>query len=163
MNAGEAVEKFSASELIQGEPDASSFPNGGSRSTFEARGYTTWDISSPFFIVEGLNGSTLCIPTAFIAYHGEALDIKTPLLRANNVLSNEVVKFLNLIGKKDVNSVSVCVGPEQEYFLVDKAFYYARPDLVMTGKTLLGKGTSKSTTRRSLLWLHSTKSEKLYG
>ena len=144
LRDGKAVEKFSAGELSQGEPDASSFPNGGSRSTFEARGYTTWDISSPFFIIEGLNGSTLCIPTAFVAYHGEALDIKTPLLRANNVLSKEVTKFLHLIGKKDVNHVSVCVGPEQEYFLVDRAFYYSRPDLVMTGKTLLGKGTSKN-------------------
>jgi glutamine synthetase len=144
LKSGQAVEKFSAGELSQGEPDASSFPNGGSRSTFEARGYTSWDISSPFFIIEGLNGSTLCIPTAFVAYHGEALDIKTPLLRANNVLSTEVTKFLHLLGKKDVSHVSVCVGSEQEYFLVDRAFYYSRPDLVMTGKTLIGKGTSKN-------------------
>ena len=122
LKNGQAVEKFSAGELSQGEPDASSFPNGGSRSTFEARGYTTWDISSPFFIIEGLNGSTLCIPTAFVAYHGEALDIKTPLLRANNVLSTEVTKFLHLIGKKDVSHVSVCVGPSKNTFLLTAHF-----------------------------------------
>lgn len=144
INDGVAMEKFSSEELIQGEPDASSFPNGGARSTFEARGYTSWDISSPFFIVEGLNGSTLCIPTAFVAYHGEALDIKTPLLRANNVLSKHVTKFLHAVGKKDVRSVSVCVGPEQEYFLVDRAFFYSRPDLVMTGKTMIGNATAKN-------------------
>jgi glutamine synthetase len=144
LESGKALEKFSAGELTQGEPDASSFPNGGARSTFEARGYTSWDISSPFFIIEGLNGSTLCIPTAFVAYHGEALDIKTPLLRANNVLSREVTKFLNLAGKKGVHSITTCVGPEQEYFLVDRAFYYSRPDLVMTGKTLIGRSTAKN-------------------
>ena len=138
------IEKFGASELMQGEPDASSFPNGGSRTTFEARGYTAWDVSSPFFIIEGLNGSTLCIPTGFVAYHGDALDIKTPLIRSENSLSKEATKFLNLIGKKDVQYVQTCCGPEQEYFLVDRTFYYDRPDLVMTGRTLIGQGTAKN-------------------
>ena len=141
---GGVVEKFDASQLMQGEPDASSFPSGGARTTFEARGYTSWDISSPFFIVEGANGSTLCIPTAFISYHGDALDIKTPLLRSINKLNNVVTKFLHHMGHKDVTNVSVCCGPEQEYFLVDKSFYYSRPDLVMTGRTLFGLGTSKN-------------------
>lgn len=141
---GGIVEQFDAAQLMQGEPDASSFPNGGSRTTFEARGYTSWDISSPFFIIEGVNGSTLCIPTAFVSYHGDALDIKTPLLRSINKLNKEVTKFLHLMGKKDVTNVIVCCGPEQEYFLVDKSFYYSRPDLVMTGRTLFGLGTSKN-------------------
>jgi len=141
---GGIVEQFEAAQLMQGEPDASSFPNGGSRTTFEARGYTSWDISSPFFIIEGINGSTLCIPTAFVSYHGDALDIKTPLLRSINKLNKEVTKFLHLMGNTDVTNVTVCCGPEQEYFLVDKSFYYSRPDLVMTGRTLFGLGTSKN-------------------
>ena len=141
---GGVVEQFDAGQLMQGEPDASSFPNGGSRTTFEARGYTSWDISSPFFIIEGVNGSTLCIPTAFVSYHGDALDIKTPLLRSINKLNKEVTEFLHQMGHEDVSNVSVCCGPEQEYFLVDKSFYYSRPDLVMTGRTLFGLGTSKN-------------------
>ena len=141
---GGVVEKFDASQLMQGEPDASSFPSGGARTTFEARGYTSWDISSPFFIVEGLNGSTLCIPTGFVSYHGDALDIKTPLLRSINKLNKEATTFLNKMGHTDVKSVSVCCGPEQEYFLVDKSFYYSRPDLIMTGRTLFGLGTAKN-------------------
>ena len=107
---GDVVEQFDASQLMQGEPDASSFPNGGSRTTFEARGYTSWDISSPFFIVEGVNGSTLCIPTAFVSYHGDALDIKTPLLRSINRLNTEVTQFLHQMGHKNVNNVTVCCG-----------------------------------------------------
>lgn len=140
------IEKLSASQLMQGEPDASSFPHGGSRSTFEARGYTSWDITSPMFIIEGPNGKTLCIPTAFISYNGDALDIKTPLLRSCSRINEIATKFLNLIGntKEKVTHVDVTAGTEQEYFLVDKVFYYLRPDLVMTGKTLFGSLTAKN-------------------
>ena len=113
---GGIVEKFDASQLMQGEPDASSFPSGGARTTFEARGYTSWDISSPFFIVEGANGSTLCIPTAFISYHGDALDIKTPLLRSINKLNNVVTKFLHQMGHDDVTNVSVCCAVRTRIF-----------------------------------------------
>lgn len=137
------IEKLSASQLIQGEPDASSFPNGGSRSTFEARGYTTWDFSSPIFIKDGTNGKTLYIPTAFISYHGDALDNKTPLIRSNNVVTNAAKKFMNLCGFKDSEHITVTCGPEQEYFLVDKAHYFGREDLVMTGRTLIGSLTSR--------------------
>ena len=137
------IEKLSASQLIQGEPDASSFPNGGSRSTFEARGYTTWDFSSPIFIKDGTNGKTLCIPTAFISYHGDALDNKTPLIRSNNVVSAAAKKFMHLCGFKDAEHLTVTCGPEQEYFLIDKAHYFGREDLVMTGRTLLGSLTSR--------------------
>jgi glutamine synthetase len=140
------IEKLSSSQLMQGEPDASSFPNGGSRSTFEARGYTSWDMSSPMFLTDGSSGDgkTLCIPTAFVSYNGDALDIKTPLLRSITKLSNVATKFLNLIGAKDVTSVTTNAGPEQEYFLVDKSFYYCRPDLVMTGRTLFGSISSRN-------------------
>ena len=138
------IESLSGKELMQGEPDASSFPHGGSRSTFEARGYTTWDTSSPLFIIEGTNGKTLCIPTAFISYTGDALDIKTPLLRSVSRIDEEATKFLNLIGQKEVNSVKVTCGAEQEYFLVDKSFYYLRPDLVMSGRTLFGSLTARN-------------------
>lgn len=137
------IEKLSASQLIQGEPDASSFPNGGSRSTFEARGYTTWDFSSPIFIKEGTNGKTLYIPTAFISYHGDALDNKTPLIRSNNVVTGAAQKFMQLCGFKDSEHITVTCGPEQEYFLVDKAHYFGREDLVMTGRTLIGSLTSR--------------------
>ncbi|MBT3584944.1 MAG: glutamine synthetase type III [Halobacteriovoraceae bacterium] len=140
---GKPFEKLSASQLMQGEPDASSFPNGGSRSTFEARGYTSWDLTSPLFIIEGPNGKTLCIPTAFVAYHGEALDIKTPLLRSVSKISEEATRFMNLVGESEVKSVNVSAGCEQEYFLIDKAFYFARPDLVMTGRTMFGELTAK--------------------
>jgi glutamine synthetase len=135
---GKPIEKLSASQLMQGEPDASSFPNGGSRSTFEARGYTTWDLTSPMFISEGPNGRTLCIPTAFVSYHGDALDIKTPLLRSVTRLNKVATKFLHLIGKTDVKEIMVTAGCEQEYFLLDKSFYYNRPDLVMSGRTVFG-------------------------
>lgn len=135
---GKAIERLSASQLLQGEPDASSFPNGGSRSTFEARGYTTWDLTSPMFLIEAPNGRTLCIPTAFVSYKGDALDIKTPLLKSISKLSVAATKFLQIIGHKETTAVHVTCGAEQEYFLVDKAFYYARPDLVMTGRTLFG-------------------------
>jgi len=140
----EPVEKLSAAQLMQGEPDASSFPNGGARSTFEARGYTAWDITSPMFIMDGFHGKTLCIPTAFVSYFGEALDIKTPLLRSISKIDRAATKFMHLCGEKDVKNVSVTCGAEQEYFLIDKAFVAARPDLVMTGKTLFGSLSAKN-------------------
>jgi glutamine synthetase len=132
------IERFTGGQLIQGEPDASSFPSGGMRSTFEARGYTAWDPSSPLFIVEGEQGKTLCIPSVFFGYHGEALDNKTPLLRSLQVLSREACDFLKLLGDVDVKSVSATLGTEQEYFLIDRRFVPLRPDLIMTGRTLLG-------------------------
>jgi glutamine synthetase len=141
---GKAIERLSASQLMQGEPDASSFPNGGSRSTFEARGYTTWDLTSPMFLIETVNGKTLCIPTAFVSYLGESLDIKTPLLKSISKLSPAATKFLQLAGHPNTSSVYVTCGAEQEYFLIDKAFYYARPDLVMTGRTLFGALTTRN-------------------
>ncbi len=141
---GKAIERLSASQLLQGEPDASSFPNGGSRSTFEARGYTSWDLTSPMFLIETTNGRTLCIPTAFVSYLGESLDVKTPLLKSISVLSPAVTKFLQLAGNKNTTSVHVTCGAEQEYFLIDKAFYYSRPDLVMTGRTLFGALTTRN-------------------
>lgn len=145
---GQPVERLSASQLIQGEPDASSFPHGGSRSTFEARGYTSWDFSSPIFLRSNENGKTLCIPTAFVSYHGEALDIKTPLLRSITQLSNIATKFCNLVDqsdkKEEVEFVEVTAGCEQEYFLVDKGLFFERPDLVMGGRTLFGAITSRN-------------------
>ncbi|MBR3811087.1 MAG: glutamine synthetase III [Agathobacter sp.] len=134
ISDGEIAMDFSGKELIKGEPDASSFPSGGLRATFEARGYTAWDPTSPAFIKDG----TLYIPTAFCSYSGEALDKKTPLLRSMETLSNEATKLLNLLGNTEVTSVSTTVGPEQEYFLVDKDLYKKRKDLVFTGRTLLG-------------------------
>ena len=131
---GEVIMDFSGKELIKGEPDASSFPSGGIRATFEARGYTAWDPTSPAFIKDG----TLYIPTAFCSYTGEALDKKTPLLRSMEALNKEAVKMLKLLGKEDVYSVSTTVGPEQEYFLVDKEDFKLRKDLIFTGRTLLG-------------------------
>ncbi len=137
------IEKFTGSQLVQGEPDASSFPSGGMRSTFEARGYTAWDPTSPMFIIEEENGKTLCIPTVFCGYHGQALDNKTPLLRSIDVLSNEAVEFLKLIGDVDAKKVQTTLGAEQEYFLVDKNFVALRPDLLMTGRTLLGASSAR--------------------
>lgn len=137
------IERFTGSQLIQGEPDASSFPSGGMRSTFEARGYTAWDPSSPLFIIEEENGKTLCIPTVFFGYHGQALDNKTPLLRSIDALSNEAVEFLKLLGDVDAKKVQTTLGAEQEYFLVDKNFAALRPDLVLTGRTLLGASSAR--------------------
>jgi glutamine synthetase len=134
---GKALAEFSGKELIKGEPDASSFPSGGLRATFEARGYTAWDPTSPAYIAEHPNGSTLVIPTAFLSWTGEALDKKTPLLRSMEALSTQAIRILKLFGKQ-VNHVFTTVGPEQEYFLIDKNFYYARPDLVTCGRTLFG-------------------------
>jgi len=132
------IERFSGSQLIQGEPDASSFPSGGMRSTFEARGYTAWDPSSPLFIVEGELGKTLCIPTVFFGYHGEALDNKTPLLRSVQSLSETACAFLKNLGDVDVKSITATLGSEQEYFLIDRRLAALRPDLILTGRTLLG-------------------------
>lgn len=137
------MERFTGTQLIQGEPDASSFPSGGMRSTFEARGYTAWDPSSPLFIIEGVRGHTLCIPTVFFGYHGESLDNKTPLLRSNQVLSKEACEFLKLLGDVDVKSVTATLGVEQEYFLLERELARQRPDLVLTGRTLLGAPSSR--------------------
>ncbi len=139
---GQPVQAFSGKNLIVGEPDASSFPSGGIRSTFEARGYTAWDPTSPAFIKRHGNGATLCIPTAFCAYTGEALDKKTPLLRSMQYLSTATKRLMKCFGKEEEN-VKITLGPEQEYFLIDKAFYLARPDLVMTGRTLFGAPSAK--------------------
>ena len=135
---GDAIFEFSGKELIQGEPDASSFPSGGLRATFEARGYTAWDPTSPAYILDNPNGTTLCIPTAFCSWTGEALDKKTPLLRSMQALDKQARRVLALFGHKDVGQVMASAGPEQEYFLIDRNFYFARPDLVMTGRTLFG-------------------------
>ncbi|MCM0605124.1 MAG: glutamine synthetase III [Xanthomonadaceae bacterium] len=132
------VEIFSASQLIQSEPDASSFPSGGMRATFEARGYTAWDPSSPIFIAEGAGTKTLCIPSVFISYTGDCLDEKGPLLQSIEVLSNKATELLTVMGERGALRVITTLGPEQEYFLIDRAFYAARPDLIMTGRTLLG-------------------------
>ncbi len=134
---GGAIAQFSGKELIQGEPDASSFPSGGLRPTFEARGYTAWDPTSPAFIMENENGSTLCIPTAFASWMGEALDFKTPLLRSVEALNKQGLRALKLFGI-DAKRITSTVGAEQEYFLIDKEFYYNRPDLMMSGRTLFG-------------------------
>jgi len=135
---GGAIAQFSGSELFQGEPDASSFPSGGVRATFEARGYTAWDPTSPAFIIENSNGSYLAIPTAFASWTGEALDNKTPLLRSMHCLDEQARRVLALFGVHDVHSVFTTVGSEQEYFLIDEEFYYRRPDLISTGRTLCG-------------------------
>lgn len=143
VKPGKVIEKFSGSKLIQGEPDASSFPSGGIRATFEARGYTAWDPSSPAFIIESKLGNTLCIPTIFISYHGEALDKKLPLLRSDEALSKAAVNLLKLFGHKDVKKVVSTCGAEQEYFLIDKNYYNLRQDLLLTGRTLIGAPSPK--------------------
>ncbi len=135
---GSALADFSGKELIQGEPDASSFPTGGIRATFEARGYTAWDPTSPAFILENPNGALLCIPTAFASWTGEALDHKVPLLRSMDALSKSAIRALRLFGNNSAQRVFTTVGPEQEYFLIDEQFYYERPDLITTGRTLFG-------------------------
>ena len=135
---GSAIAEFSGKELIQGEPDASSFPTGGIRATFEARGYTAWDPTSPAFILENPNGALLCIPTAFASWTGEALDHKIPLLRSMDALSGAAIRALKLLGISDAQRVFTTIGPEQEYFLIDEQYYFERPDLVTTGRTLFG-------------------------
>jgi len=132
------LEKLSGSAFLQSEPDASSFPSGGMRNTFEARGYTAWDPMSPLFVMAHTNGRILCVPSAYISYYGHALDNKTPLLRSIQALSDGAVGFLKLIGDVDVKSVHVTLGAEQEYFLIDEAMYSLRPDLIMTGRSLMG-------------------------
>jgi len=140
---GGALMEFSGKELIKGEPDASSFPSGGLRATFEARGYTAWDCTSPAFLREEADVVTLCIPSAFCSYTGEALDKKTPLLRSMEALSTQAVRVLRLFGNTAATRVTSTVGAEQEYFLVDKAFYLERPDLMLAGRTLFGAMSSK--------------------
>ena len=135
---GIALAEFSGKELIQGEPDASSFPTGGVRATFEARGYTAWDPTSPAFILENPNGALLCIPTAFASWTGEALDAKIPLLRSMDALSRSAIRALRLLGDDEASRVFTTVGPEQEYFLIDEQYYFERPDLINTGRTLFG-------------------------
>ena len=140
---GEVIERFSGKQLVQGEPDASSFPSGGLRATFEARGYTAWDMSSPAFLRKNGTGATLCIPTVFISYTGEALDKKTPLLRSINAVNRSAMRMLKLLGNRKAKKVISNLGPEQEYFLIDKDYYYKRQDLVLTGRTLLGAPPAK--------------------
>ena len=135
---GTALAGFSGKELVQGEPDASSFPTGGVRATFEARGYTAWDPTSPAFILENPNGALLCIPTAFASWTGEALDAKIPLLRSMDALSRSAIKALRLLGDTDSQRVFTTVGAEQEYFLIDEQYFFERPDLISTGRTLFG-------------------------
>lgn len=138
-DSGRLVYRFSGSSLVQGEPDASSFPSGGLRATFEARGYTAWDATSPAFIIRGANYATLCIPTAFVSWNGEALDKKTPLLRSIDALDKQAMRILRVFGTDlGVRSVGSTLGSEQEYFLVDRNLYFARPDLVSCGRTLFG-------------------------
>src|SRR2546429_2783632 len=134
---GRAVAEFSGKELIKGEPDASSFPSGGMRSTFEARGYTAWDPTSPPWLLTSGNSVTLVIPTAFVSWTGEALDKKTPLLRSMEALSKQAVRVLKLFGSTATRVITTC-GPEQEYFLIDRYFYLSRPDLINAGRTLFG-------------------------
>jgi len=140
---GEVIERFSGKQLVQGEPDASSFPSGGIRATFEARGYTAWDISSPAFIKRNGISTTLCIPTVFISYTGQALDKKTPLLRSIRALNKSATAMLKLLGAKNVKKVYSNLGPEQEYFLIDMDYYYKRQDLVLSGRTVVGAPPAK--------------------
>jgi glutamine synthetase len=140
---GKAIVEFSGKELVRGEPDASSFPSGGIRATFEARGYTAWDPTSPAFIMEAPNGATLVIPTAFLSWTGEALDKKTPLLRSMEAISKQAVRVMHLFGKKEVKKVFTTVGPEQEYFLIDRNYFVNRPDLMLAGRSVLGTSSPK--------------------
>ncbi|WFS63170.1 glutamine synthetase III [Pseudodesulfovibrio thermohalotolerans] len=140
---GGAIAEFDGKLLIQGEPDASSFPSGGLRATFEARGYTAWDVTNPAYILENTNGTFLCIPTAFVSWKGHALDKKTPLLRSNQALNKAGRRFLKVFGTDDGSMVVSNAGPEQEYFLLDRNFFFARPDLMVCGRTLFGAKPSK--------------------
>ncbi len=140
---GKVLMEFSGKELIKGEPDASSFPSGGLRATFEARGYTAWDVTSPAFLKQDPTGTTLCIPTAFISYYGQALDKKVPLLRSMDALSTQAIRILRALGNTTSKRVTTTVGPEQEYFLVDKQYFDKRPDLLLTGRTVFGSMPAK--------------------
>jgi glutamine synthetase len=135
---GSLIEKFSAGQLLQSEPDASSFPSGGMRATFEARGYTAWDATSPLFIIEHAATKVLCIPSVFVSYTGHSLDTKTGLLKSIDSLNLAATQMLQELGDKNIKNVTATVGVEQEYFLIDKAFYHARPDLLLTGRSLIG-------------------------
>ena len=135
---GASIAEFAGKTLMQGEPDASSFPNGGLRETFEARGYTGWDVTSPAYILENPNGNTLCIPTVFVSWTGEALDHKTPLLRSQQAMNLHAQRVLRAFGHADPDAVVSFAGAEQEYFLIDRSFYFARPDLLASGRTLFG-------------------------
>ena len=137
-SSSDAILEFSGKELIKGEPDASSFPSGGLRATFEARGYTAWDITSPAFLREDAAGVTLCIPTAFCSYTGEALDKKTPLLRSMAAISKQATQTAKLFGFENVTKVNCSVGPEQEYFLIGRDKFLQRDDLIFSGRTLFG-------------------------
>jgi glutamine synthetase type III len=137
-SSGKAIAEFDGKTLIKGEPDASSFPSGGLRATFEARGYTAWDPTSPAFVMKEVNGATLYIPTAFVSYTEEALDYKTPLLRSVEALSKQAVRILRIFGNKTSKRVFSTMGPEQEYFLIDRRYYEQRPDLIAAGRTLFG-------------------------
>jgi glutamine synthetase len=138
VSDGQTLAEFAGKTLIQGEPDASSFPSGGLRSTFEARGYTGWDVTSPAYILENPNGNTLCIPTVFVSMTGEALDYKTPLLRSQQAMGAQAERILKLFGHKDFDNIVSFCGPEQEYFLIDRHFFLSRPDLINAGRTLFG-------------------------
>ncbi|TFI44421.1 glutamine synthetase type III [Rhodococcus sp. 1R11] len=140
---GSALAEFAGKTLIQGEPDASSFPNGGLRNTFEARGYTGWDVTSPAYVLENPNGNTLCIPTVFVSMTGEALDHKTPLLRSQQAMGGHAERILKLFGHENIENIVSFCGPEQEYFLVDRHFFLARPDLLNAGRTLFGSKPPK--------------------
>ncbi|MGV3604861.1 MAG: glutamine synthetase III [Planctomycetaceae bacterium] len=135
---GKAIDEFTGNQLVQGEPDASSFPSGGIRATFEARGYTCWDVTSPAYILENPNGTTLCIPTAFVSWTGEALDKKTPLLRSMKALNTQAQRILKLFGHSDIGLITSTAGAEQEYFLIDRNFYFARPDILNATRSLFG-------------------------
>ena len=153
---GASIAEFAGKTLTQGEPDASSFPNGGLRNTFEARGYTGWDVTSPAYILENPNGNTLCIPTVFISMTGEALDHKTPLLRSQQAMATQAERVLRLFGHANPDAVVSFAGAEQEYFLVDRSFFLARPDLLNAGRTLFGANAPKGPgIRRPLLRGHS--------
>jgi glutamine synthetase len=143
VSDGQTLAEFAGKTLIQGEPDASSFPSGGLRSTFEARGYTGWDVTSPAYILENPNGNTLCIPTVFVSMTGEALDYKTPLLRSQQAMGAQAERILKLFGHKDFDRIVSFCGPEQEYFLIDRHFFLARPDLINAGRTLFGSKPPK--------------------
>ncbi len=167
-DGGRAVAEFSGKELIKGEPDASSFPSGGMRSTFEARGYTAWDPTSPPWLLTSQNGTTLVIPTAFVSWTGESLDKKTPLLRSIEALSKQAIRILRLFGSRAERVATTC-GPEQEYFLIDRNFYFARPDLINAGRTLFGAKPPKgqeledqyfgSIPERVLAFMHDVETE----
>ena len=140
---GKMLMDFSGKELIKGEPDASSFPSGGLRATFEARGYTAWDITSPAFLKEDAVGVVLCIPTAFCSYKGESLDTKTPLLRSMEAISQQALRIVRIFGNDKATKVTPSVGAEQEYFLIDRNKYLQREDLIFAGRTLFGAPAPK--------------------